>query len=112
MPEKQERKNIRLEKRREPPDKEEMKKLEQLVDKLEKITTNSRMKDLAYHYTKTSEVIKTNVIAGVARGVGLTVGTALFIAILFFILAQFETMPVIGEYIGNLLDVVENQRES
>ncbi|MFB4162845.1 DUF5665 domain-containing protein [Alteribacillus sp. JSM 102045] len=68
------------------------------------------MKDMAYHYTKRSEVIKTNLIAGAAQGVGLTVGTALIIALLFFILAQFETMPLIGEYIGNLLDVVERER--
>ncbi|SDI67904.1 hypothetical protein SAMN05216352_11061 [Alteribacillus bidgolensis] len=103
-------KNYRLEKKRRPTDHEDVKKLEKLITQLDDITTKSRMRDMAYHYTKRSEVIKTNLIAGAARGVGLTVGTAIIIALLFFILAQFETMPFIGEYIGNLLDIVENER--
>ncbi|SFL53004.1 DUF5665 domain-containing protein [Salibacterium qingdaonense] len=112
MSEEQETKNRKLEKRREPPERDEMKKMEMLVSKLEEITTNSRMKDLAYHYTKTSEVIKTNLIAGVSRGVGLTLGTALFLALLFFLLTQLAGIPVVGEYIRNMLDIVANQRES
>ncbi|RSL30978.1 hypothetical protein D7Z54_22800 [Salibacterium salarium] len=103
--------NRRLEKQKRHIDNEEVKRLEKLVTRLDEITTKSRMRDMAYHFTKPSEVIKTNLIAGVARGVGLTVGTGLFIAILLFILAQFETMPIIGEYIGDLLNVVENERE-
>ncbi|WP_051302103.1 DUF5665 domain-containing protein [Salibacterium aidingense] len=70
-------KNRRLEIRRETPDRQEMQKLERLIDKFEEITTKSRMKDMAYHFTSPGEVIKTNLIAGAARGVGLTAGTAL-----------------------------------
>ncbi|MDQ0298758.1 signal transduction protein with GAF and PtsI domain [Salibacterium salarium] len=104
-------KNRRLKKQNRSSDTEEVKRLENLVNRLDEITTKSRMKDMAYHFTKPSEVIKTNLIAGVARGVGLTVGTGLFLAILLFILSQFETMPIIGEYIGDLLNVVEDERE-
>ncbi|MDA3129230.1 DUF5665 domain-containing protein [Aliibacillus thermotolerans] len=100
----------RLEKKRRPMSNEEVKQLEKIVDRLETMTTQSRMKDLAYHYTNPKEVIKTNIIAGVARGLGMTVGTAMIIALLLFLLSQFVTLPIIGEYIGNLLDVIEQER--
>ncbi|MFC4734967.1 DUF5665 domain-containing protein [Bacillus daqingensis] len=91
---------------------EENQRFEQLLDKLEDITTNGRLKDMAYHFTNTREVIKTNLIAGVARGVGLTVGTAIFIGLLILILSQLVSAPLVGEYIANLLDIVEANRDN
>ncbi|NJP38375.1 DUF5665 domain-containing protein [Alkalicoccus luteus] len=91
---------------------EENQRFEQLLDKLEDITTNGRLKDMAYHFTDTKQVIKTNLIAGVARGVGLTVGTAIFIGLLILILSQLVSAPLVGEYIANLLDIVEANRDN
>nr|WP_246594245.1 DUF5665 domain-containing protein [Evansella tamaricis] len=67
---------------------------------------------MAYHYTNKREVIKVNFIAGLARGVGLTVGTALFIGLIIFILNQIISMPYIGEHIANLLDMIESYRQT
>lgn len=91
---------------------EENERFEALLDKLEDMTTQGRLKDMAYHFTNKKEVIKTNLLAGVARGVGLTVGTAIFLVILFFILAQMVDMPLIGEWIGNLLNEVEQYQDT
>ncbi|PRO66219.1 DUF5665 domain-containing protein [Alkalicoccus urumqiensis] len=91
---------------------EENERFEVLLDKLEEITTNGRLKDMAYHFTNKKEVIKTNLIAGVARGVGLTVGTAIFLALLFFILNALVDTPMVGEYIGNLLNSIESYRDN
>ncbi|SER99532.1 DUF5665 domain-containing protein [Salipaludibacillus aurantiacus] len=89
---------------------EENERFEKLLDKLEDMTTNGRLKDMAYHFTDKKEVIKVNLMAGVARGVGMTIGTAIFLALLFYILSQAISLPVVGEYIAELMDTVDNYR--
>ncbi|UCZ53827.1 DUF5665 domain-containing protein [Bacillus shivajii] len=90
---------------------DENERFEKLLDKLEEMTTKGRLKDIAYHFTSKKEVVKVNLLAGVARGVGLTIGTAIFIGIFIFVLYQIASLPVIGEYIANLVDVIEANRE-
>lgn len=111
LSEDQEKRKVPSKQREEQKHEEENKRFEVLLDKLEDITTNGRLQDMAYHFTDTKQVIKTNLIAGVARGVGLTVGTAIFIGLLLFILSQFETMPIIGDFIEQLMNTV-NQGQS
>ncbi len=90
---------------------DENERFEKLLDKLEDMTTNGRLKDMAYHFTDKKEVIKVNFLAGLARGVGLTIGTAIFIALLIFLLSQMISLPLIGEWIANLLEMIELYRE-
>ncbi|PSL50974.1 hypothetical protein B0H94_102251 [Salsuginibacillus halophilus] len=101
----------RLEKKRRDPEDERFERMDQLLNKLEDITTTGRLKDIAYHFNDKREVIKTNLIAGVARGVGLTLGTAIFLALLFFLLQQIVSLPMVGSYIGDLLDAIERYRD-
>lgn len=89
---------------------DENERFEILLDKLEDMTTKGRLKDIAYHFTNKKEVIKVNLIAGVARGVGLTLGTAIFLGIFFFILYNTVSLPLIGDYIAKLLEAIEAQR--
>lgn len=91
---------------------ENIEKLEQLIDRMEDMTTKSRLKDMAYHFSAKREIIKSNLIAGIARGVGLTIGTAVLLALLGFILAQTVSLPLIGDYLAEFLDIVDNQRET
>ncbi|CAM3950403.1 DUF5665 domain-containing protein [Alkalicoccus chagannorensis] len=103
----QRRRDEELEKRE-----EENKRFDQLLDKLEDITTNGRLQDMAYHFTNTKQVIKTNLIAGAARGVGLTLGTAIVLAIVFTVLNVLVDAPMVGEYIGGLLDNIDDYRDN
>ncbi len=90
---------------------DENERFEQLIDKLEDMTTNGRLKDMAYHFTDKKEVIKVNLLAGLARGVGLTIGTAIFIGVLIFILTQMVSLPLVGEWVAEFLEVVESYRD-
>lgn len=91
---------------------EENERFEKLLDKLEEMTTQGRIKDIIYHFSDKKEVIKVNLIAGVARGVGLTVGTAIFIGLLIIILVNMIDLPLVGNYIANLLDMIEGYRDN
>ncbi|WP_052947363.1 DUF5665 domain-containing protein [Aneurinibacillus tyrosinisolvens] len=69
-------------------------------------TDQMRLTDFIENYQKPSRVIWINMLAGVSRGVGLTIGTALIIALIGFILSFFVSMPLVGKYIAQLLDWV------
>lgn len=84
--------------------------LEKQVKNLETIIVQSNLRDIAYHFTNKKEVIKVNLLAGLSRGLGFTIGTAIFLALLFTLLNHVITLPIIGEHIAELLDLIEQYR--
>lgn len=56
------------------------------------------------------EIFFNNLIGGVAWGLGATVGAAIILAVAGIILTKVNTIPVVGNYIENiLLYISENQ---
>lgn len=90
--------------------KEQLTLLEKQIKNLEAITTQSNLRDIAYHFTNKKEVIKVNLLAGLSRGIGFTIGTAIFLAVLFSILNHIISLPYIGEHIAELLDLIDEYR--
>lgn len=90
---------------------EQVNRLEVQMKKVEEMLSQSHLRDIAYHFSNRREVIKVNLLAGLARGIGLTVGTALFLAFLFYLLSNIVTLPYVGEHIAELLDVIEQYRQ-
>jgi hypothetical protein len=65
-----------------------------------------------YDHVKESkkEIFFNNVIGGIAWGIGATVGAALILAIAGIILSKVNTIPIVGNYVENiLLYISENQ---
>ncbi len=87
-----------------------LQRLEKQVNTLENIIQQSNLRDIAYHFTSKREIIKVNLLAGLMRGIGFTIGTALFIGILFTVLNQIINWPIIGEFIAEMLDMIEEYR--
>lgn len=91
----------------------EHKKLEELEDRLEKIAINlERMKlaDYVDIINNPKKLLYTNFIGGLARGLGTAIGLTALAAVLFYIMRQTVNLPLIGQYIANLLDIIENYR--
>ncbi|GAK05464.1 hypothetical protein JCM19037_3963 [Geomicrobium sp. JCM 19037] len=57
-------------------------------------------------------MIKVNIIAGVARGVGLTLGTAAVLALLAYIATQAASWPLVGQFIADLINEVQRHMPS
>ena len=57
-------------------------------------------------------MIKRNFFAGIARGVGIGIGVTIITAILVIIMQKIVTLniPIIGEYIADIVDIVEKSR--
>lgn len=84
------------------------KSIDDLADTLEK----GNVKDLIYFLGNKKEIIIRNLIAGIFRGVGIGIGVTLISAILIFILQKIVKLniPIIGEYITDIVEIVQKSR--
>ncbi|WP_415579235.1 DUF5665 domain-containing protein [Hydrogenibacillus schlegelii] len=55
-------------------------------------------------------MIALNLLAGITRGLGITLGATLVFALLLLVLRHFVSLPLIGAYIANLLDLIDQHR--
>jgi len=55
--------------------------------------------------------LSTHLLRGVAKGLGITIGTSFIIAIVVFVLQQFVSIPVIGNFVLEIVNFVENVRK-
>lgn len=84
----------------------EVEKVKSHLSSIEKLFLQYNLRDVFMTMTNPKRLLWLNFVAGVARGLGLTVGTAIVLAILFFILKSFVSLPIIGEYINDLIDLI------
>ena len=66
-------------------EKQRLTQLEKLADRLERM----RIGDYVTNLNKTSRIIWLGLVSGIARGVGLTIGATLVIAIIFKLISAF-----------------------
>ena len=83
-------------------------KIDKIIEKLEK----SNLEDLATVMGNKKQIIYRNFFAGVFRGIGIGIGITIITAILVLILRQLVTLniPIIGEYISDIVKIVEKSR--
>lgn len=91
---------------------EQKEKLQKSIDNLIKVLQRSNIEEWSYLLGNRKEIIKRNFIAGIARGVGIGIGVTIITAILIIILQKIVTLniPIIGEYISDIIDIVQKSR--
>ena len=84
------------------------KKIDRLIDILEK----GNFIELIYLLGNKKEIIWRNLLAGISRGIGIGIGVSVISAILIILLQKIVTLniPIIGEYIGDIVEIVERSR--
>jgi len=53
-----------------------------------------------------------NLLAGLGRGVGFAIGFTVLTALVIFLLKRAVSVPVIGNYISQLLEFIQAQRQT
>ena len=83
-------------------------KIEKLIYTLEK----SNLEDLSNIVGNKKQIIIRNLLAGIFRGVGIGIGITIITAILILLLRHLVALniPVIGEYISDIVEIVEKSR--
>ena len=79
------------------------------IDKLNKSLKESNIVELLYVLGKKREIAKRNLLAGIFRGVGIGIGVTIITAIIVVILERIVrwNLPVIGEYITDIVNIVQ-----
>jgi hypothetical protein len=88
------------------------KKIEEKIDKLNSSLENFNERQFAYMLGSRKEIFRRNLLAGIARGLGMTIGLAIVTAVAIYVLQKVLTLnlPLIGDYIVEILDIVEKKR--
>ena len=88
------------------------KNLDLKIEKLIYILEKSNLEDLSNIVGDKKQIIIRNFIAGVFRGIGIGIGISIITAILVLILRQLVTLniPVLGEYISDIIEIVEKSK--
>lgn len=89
-----------------------LEKLMKNIDNLNFVLTKNNLIDLAELLGNRKEMLIRNLLAGIAKGIGIGIGFTILTAILVIILQKIVTLniPVIGDYITDIVDIVENNR--
>ncbi len=89
-----------------------IKVLEEAIKALDLTLKKSNIVELSYLLGNKKEIILRNLVAGIFRGVGIGIGVTIITAILVILLQKIVTLniPVIGEYIADIVEIVEKSR--
>ncbi len=92
--------------------KEKYNLLEKQILRLNDTLQKNNIQELSYILGNKKEMIKRNLISGIFRGIGIGIGVTVITAILVFIMQRIVTLniPVIGEYISDIVEIVEKSR--
>lgn len=86
--------------------------IEKQLQELNYTLRKNRVIDLIELLGNTKQVLFRNLWAGIAKGIGIGIGFTIMTAIIILILQRIVTLniPVIGEYIADIVDIVEKSR--
>jgi hypothetical protein len=79
------------------------------IDKLNLLLESSNIIEILYVLGKRSEIIKRNLLAGIFRGVGIGIGVTVISAVIILFLQRIVrlNLPIIGEYITDIVEIVQ-----
>ena len=82
------------------------------LDDLYYAMTKSKFLDLVELLGNRKELFWRNIWSGIVKGVGIGIGVTIVTAIIVIILQKIVTwnIPIIGEYIADIVDIVQNSR--
>ncbi|GED70574.1 hypothetical protein BRE01_42760 [Brevibacillus reuszeri] len=89
----------------------EVRELNERMHKIAMFLEDIRLADVIQNYTAPRKLLWINFLAGLARGLGLTIGTAIVLALLGSLLTQFLSVPIIGDFIRQLIEYVQSYQK-
>ncbi len=82
------------------------------LEQLNFVLTKNNVLEIAELLGNKKELILRNLMTGIAKGIGIGIGFTILTAILLIILQKIVTLniPVIGDYIADIVQIVENKK--
>jgi len=84
-------------------------KLHRQIDTIANHLERAQLAEYVQLLNSPRKLIMTNLLAGVARGVGIAIGVTIFSATIVYVLRQIGALdlPIIGHYIADLVETVQ-----
>jgi len=87
--------------------------LESIDEKIERLSHNlekSKIADYVFFLEHPRKLLFTNFMAGLARGFGAAIGFTIISALVLYLLRTVVmlNLPVIGDFISEIVDIVQN----
>jgi len=85
------------------------KKINEKIDEINEKMEKSKVFEMSYIMGSRKEIIKRNLIAGIAKGIGLGIGITIVSALIVYILQKIIRLniPIVGEYIADIVSIVQ-----
>lgn len=90
--------------------KEEEKSLVGLIFDLKKIVRQFQARKFLQIEDNPKKFLFYNFLLGAARGLGFAIGISLIFALIVWLLSKLAVVPILGNFIGDLLDYLEKTR--
>ena len=89
-----------------------IKKLENLLTELNINIARNDLIDFSEILGNWKVLLKRNFVAGIFKGIGIGIGFTIITAIIIYFLQKIVRLniPIIGEYISDIIDIVERTR--
>lgn len=89
-----------------------MEELNKKLDQINYVLSKNNVLDLVELLGNRKELFFRNLWSGIAKGIGIGIGVTVITAILVIVLQKIVTLniPIIGEYIADIVDIVERSR--
>ena len=86
--------------------------LEKTIESLNKTLQEGNFVELSYLLGNKKEMFFRNFFAGISRGVGIGIGVTIITAILIIFLQKIVTLniPIIGEYVADIVEIVQQNK--
>ncbi len=86
--------------------------LNKKIDEINYVLSKNRVLDLVELLGDRKKLFVRNLWSGMVKGIGIGIGVTVITGILVVILQKIVTLniPVIGEYISDIIDIVERTR--
>ena len=87
-------------------------KLLKKLDDLNKTIEKNNLMELSELLGNTKKLIIKNFFSGISKGVGIGIGFSILTAIIIYFLQRIVRLniPIIGEYISDIIDIVEKSK--
>lgn len=89
-----------------------LKQLNKKIDDINDLMMKNHLLDLSELLGNRKKLFIRNLGSGIAKGIGIGIGVTVITAILVILLQKIVALniPVIGEYIADIVDIVERSR--
>lgn len=83
--------------------------LDKKLDNLNYLLNKNKVLELAELLGNRKELFFRNLLSGLAKGIGIGIGVTIITAIIIIMLQRIVTwnIPIIGEYIADIVDIVQ-----